>query len=198
MTCTTHHHACDCQESAHKEEIEKLQQQVADMEKRKDAAYFERNQVVAALAKCFPSGIAKTAIDGWSEDWHGCVYIDLPTGQVSWHYHDSQAYLFNALPEYQGVWDGHSTDEKYARLNALTATESTAEAHDQRIRDEVLEKAAKCCEAIAEERFRANGTYEDDTGAGYYSGVLEDEYQTRDEEDDVCAAAIRSMKGEKK
>lgn len=57
--------------------------EVEKMRARKDAAYLERNQVVAALAKCFPSGIAKTAIEGWGEDWHGCVYIDLPTGQAS-------------------------------------------------------------------------------------------------------------------
>ena len=88
---------------------------VTDMTQRKDAAYLERNLVVAALAKCFPSGIARTAIEGWSDDWHGCVYIDLPTGQVSWHYHDSQAHLFAGLPPYTKLWDGHSTEEKYRR-----------------------------------------------------------------------------------
>lgn len=67
----------------------------------------------------FPSGIARTAIEGWSEDWHGCVYIDLPTGQVSWHYHDSHAPLFADLPAYTKPWDGHDTDEKYRRLAAL-------------------------------------------------------------------------------
>jgi hypothetical protein len=92
---------------------------LAEMEARKDAAYLERNQVVAALAKCFPSGIAKTAIEGWSEDWHSCVYINLPTGQASWHYHDSQAYLFSDLPVYKGEWDGHTTEEKYARIARL-------------------------------------------------------------------------------
>lgn len=92
-----------------------------EMEARKDAAYLERNQVVAALAKCFPSGIAKTAIEGWSEDWHGCVYIDLPTGQASWHFHDSQAYLFADLPAYTGKWDGHTTEEKYRRVSMLAA-----------------------------------------------------------------------------
>lgn len=65
---------------------EALRGEVADMDARKDAVYLERNQVVAALAKCFPSGKERTAIEGWSEDWHGCVYIDLPTWQVSWHY----------------------------------------------------------------------------------------------------------------
>ncbi len=91
----------------------------ARLRQRKDGAYLERNQVVAALARCFPSGIARTAIEGWHEEWHGCVYIDLPTGQVSWHYHDSHAHLFAGLPPYQGTWDGHSTEEKYRRLAAL-------------------------------------------------------------------------------
>jgi len=99
------------------------QEAVKDMEQRKDAAYLERNQVVAALAKCFPSGKARTAIEGWSEDWHNCVYIDLPTGQVSWHYHDSQAYLFVGVPHYLSAWDGHSTEEKYRRLAQLQAAQ---------------------------------------------------------------------------
>lgn len=94
--------------------------EVARLKERKDGAYLERNQVVATLAKCFPSGIARTAIDGWDEEWHGCVYIDLPTGQVSWHYHDSHAHLFAGLPPYNRAWDGHSTEEKYQRLAALT------------------------------------------------------------------------------
>ena len=67
------------------------------MEACKDAAYLERNQVVSALAKCFPSGVERTTIEGWG-DWHNCVYIELPTGQASWHFHDSQAYLFEGLP----------------------------------------------------------------------------------------------------
>ena len=97
-----------------------------DMEARKDAAYLERNRVVAALAKAYPSGVARTAIEGWSEDWHGCVYIDLPTGQASWHFHDSQAYLFADLPPYTGKWDGHDTPEKYRRLAALPVTHPAA------------------------------------------------------------------------
>jgi len=94
-----------------------------DMRQRKDEAYLERNRVVAALAKLFPSGIARTAIPGWDEEWNGCVYIDLPAGQVSWHYHDSQAYLFASLPTYGGVWDGHDTPEKYRRLARLRPAE---------------------------------------------------------------------------
>lgn len=47
------------------------------------------------------------------------MFIDLPTGQVSWHVHDSELALFDFLPTSdQRCWDGHSTDEKYERLLA--------------------------------------------------------------------------------
>ena len=97
---------------------------LAEMEARKDAAYFERNQVVAAFAKAaiglgLRAGRKRTFIEDWSPDWHNCVYIDLPSGQVSWHYHDSHAALFEALPTYVGEWDGHDTPEKYRRLDAF-------------------------------------------------------------------------------
>ncbi|MEV4826439.1 hypothetical protein [Micromonospora sp. NPDC049274] len=36
------------------------------------------------------------------------VYLELPTGQVSWH-----------LPAHPAGWDGHSTTAKYARAQAF-------------------------------------------------------------------------------
>lgn len=90
-----------------------------EMRAAKDGAYLERNRVVAALACCFPAGVARTAIEGWDPEWENCVYIDLPTGQVSWHFHDDHAHLFARLPKYAGTWDGHDTPEKYRRLSAL-------------------------------------------------------------------------------
>ena len=86
------------------------------LEAARDGAYTERNRLVAFIASIYPSGVKKTAIPGWDEAWHGCVYIDLPTGQASWHFHDSEAYLFAYLPPYDGEWDGHSTEEKYERI----------------------------------------------------------------------------------
>jgi len=88
-----------------------------------DSVYLERNKLVALLATLFPSGIKRTAIEGWSEDWHGCVYIDFPWGQASWHYHDSQADLFAFLPPYAGVWDGHTTEAKYAAIVAACSVQ---------------------------------------------------------------------------
>lgn len=92
---------------------------VAELESAKDQAYLERNHLVAALARLYPSGVAKTAIPGWSEDWHQCVYIDLPCGQISYHFHDSHAHLFEALPAYQGEWDGHDKSIVHRRLSEL-------------------------------------------------------------------------------
>ena len=85
----------------------------------KDEAYRQRNHLVAALARLFPSGIRATNIEGWEPDWRGCVFIDLPSGQISYHYHDSQAHLFADLPPYEKPWDGHDKETVHARLAAL-------------------------------------------------------------------------------
>lgn len=98
-----------------------LQSQLLVAHAAKDGAYLERNRLVAALATCYPAGTARTAIEGWAPEWHGCVYIDLPTGQASWHHHDSEAHLFAHLPPYKGTWDGHSTEEKYKRVDQLAS-----------------------------------------------------------------------------
>lgn len=79
-------------------------------------AYRERNQLVALLSTLFPSGKAKTAIEGWDEAWHGCVYIDFPWGQASWHYHTDDEWMFEHLPPYTKEWDGHTTEAKYAMI----------------------------------------------------------------------------------
>lgn len=94
---------------------------LAEAPAKVDDVYEERNRCVAllagmALALGYPAGLAKTAIPGWGAAWHNCVYIDLPTGQVSWHYHDREAHLFSHLPRYSGLWDGHDTSEKYRRV----------------------------------------------------------------------------------
>mgnify|MGYP001560934242 CR=1 FL=1 len=86
----------------------------------KQQAYLERSHLVAALARMFYAGIRQTKIDGWSPDWYGCVYIDLPSGQISYHYHDSHAHLFDGLPPYNKPWDGHDKDTVHKRLSELS------------------------------------------------------------------------------
>lgn len=88
----------------------------------KDAAYAERDQLVAALSKLFPSFLARhpEADAEWDDDWRWIVFVELPTGQASWHIHDSELDWFDHLDRRDGQWwDGHTTGEKYERLEAL-------------------------------------------------------------------------------
>jgi hypothetical protein len=88
-------------------------------QEEKVEAYRQRDHLVAALAHMFPSGIRATNIAGWDPEWHGCVLIDLPSGQISYHYHDREAGLFADLPPYDKPWDGHDKETVHARLAAL-------------------------------------------------------------------------------
>src|SRR4051812_39357521 len=64
--------------------VQSLREEVTRLAIDKASAYEERNRVVAALAHEFPAGIRKTAIEGWDPEWHNCVFIDTPAGQLSW------------------------------------------------------------------------------------------------------------------
>lgn len=96
--------------------------EIARLTERKDGAYDERMHLVAALARLFPSGIRDTDSPDWSPGWKGCVYIDLPTGQISYHYHTRHAALFRDLPAYNQAWDGHTKDDVHDRLAVLWNT----------------------------------------------------------------------------
>jgi len=103
--------------------IAELQAKLNEAVAAKDQAYSERNQCVALIAKLaaqqgYTIGMGKHDPKdyNWEDDWRNIVYIDLPTGQISWHIHDSELELFSQLPPYANGWDGHSTDEKHQRM----------------------------------------------------------------------------------
>ncbi len=95
-----------------------------------DAVYNERNRCVAALCSMAQRlswstwlGKHEPADDPtWDKEWLNVVYINLPTGQVSWHIHDRDLPLFAHVggANKPGVWDGHTTDQKYKRLAAIS------------------------------------------------------------------------------
>lgn len=87
-----------------------------------DAVYDERDKLVYLLV-CLASrqgwrvGVADAHDAATCEpEWRKVVYIDLPTGQVSWHVHESKMRWYCVAPEYPDPWDRHTTEEKYARL----------------------------------------------------------------------------------
>lgn len=87
-----------------------------------DSVYRERAHLVAHLAASYPSTIGLT--DPAEPDW-AVVTIELPTGQVSWHVSPDDYDLFKHVERsLDAVWDGHTTEEKYARLDRLTAAKA--------------------------------------------------------------------------
>ncbi|MEQ8493881.1 MAG: hypothetical protein RLW42_06630, partial [Gammaproteobacteria bacterium] len=102
--------------------VEFLLEELRKAHAAKDRAYEERSRCVAllaslAIARGWTAGVALTDIEGWHPAWHNCVYIELDQGQVSWHFHERELPLFDHLPPYEGRWDGHDTEEKYARVH---------------------------------------------------------------------------------
>jgi len=83
-----------------------------------DIVYRERAHLVAHLAAAHPSILVYRA-DPDAPDWP-VIFIDLPTGQVSWHIGPDDLDLFQHVTVGTGTWDGHNTEEKYARLDAHT------------------------------------------------------------------------------
>lgn len=72
-----------------------------------DEKYIPRyGLVLDAVAMAHHLGLpAGFRIDPSEPEWP-VAFIDLPTGQVSWH-----------LPQHPTAWDGHSTPEKYRRID---------------------------------------------------------------------------------
>lgn len=100
----------------------------------KDQAYWERNQLVRALSRIYPSWLGWHKEKDWEDDWRNIVYIKIPVRkrnpigygpdnivdmQVSWHIHEDELKEFDHLKAGLEEWDGHDTDEKYRRLEAL-------------------------------------------------------------------------------
>ncbi len=100
--------------------------------------YAERNALVAALSKIYPAWLERHPMnEEWEEDWRWIVFIEIPTKelvgkyqqggvmikfkrQLSWHIHDSELDSFAHLQRrITHSWDGHSTAEKYRRLQHI-------------------------------------------------------------------------------
>lgn len=105
-----------------REEHELCKMRISNLTDEKDGAYRERNKLVRALSVLFPASLERHPLTDphWDPEWRWIVFIDLPTGQATWHIHDSEYPDFAHLPKLAGrEWDGHTTGQKYERLAAL-------------------------------------------------------------------------------
>jgi len=72
-----------------------------------DGVYSERNRLAAAFARmALAAGFkAGKGVDPDETKWP-VVYVETPSGQVSWHIASRDADILKGLPEYEGRWDG--------------------------------------------------------------------------------------------
>jgi hypothetical protein len=111
-----------------------MSDEIEDLRTEKDRAYWERNQLVAALSKIYPAWLSRHQEEDtdWEDDWRWIVFIEIPTKelemsgfdvkhkrQLSWHIHDTHFQYFSHLSVKPNTWDGHTTDEKYRRLSRI-------------------------------------------------------------------------------
>jgi hypothetical protein len=111
--------------------------QAMELIAQKDKAYAERNlcvALIASYAQWFGHHVGiKTHQEGdteWDPEWMHVLFIDLPTGQVSWHLHVSEIGNFPGIGPYIGEWDGHTTEEKYQRVKDFIHLGKTATKSD--------------------------------------------------------------------
>lgn len=94
-----------------------------------DSVYRERAHLVALLAAQYPAVLVYGA-DPDEPEWP-VLFVDLPTGQASWHISPDDLDLFahvgprRASDPDAPQWDGHTTAEKYERIDRLTAEVAT-------------------------------------------------------------------------
>jgi hypothetical protein len=93
----------------------------AALEAQKDGAYAERDKLVTLISKVFPAHLERhpDSDTTWDDDWRWIVFVELPTGQCSWHIHDNELQMFEHLQYLKTQsWDGHTTEQKYERVLA--------------------------------------------------------------------------------
>ena len=106
-------------------ELEHVKGERTHAENERDKAYEERAHLVAYLAAVYPSELCEAESD--SGAWW-LVFVATPSGQMSWHIHEDDLELFPWLLNKPGTgvkWDGHTTKQKYDRLNELARTVAT-------------------------------------------------------------------------
>ena len=87
------------------------------------SVYRERAHLVSFLTTVYPS-VGCYNDPGYPE--YLVVYVETPVGQMSWQVHPDDVGLFEGLcivPDH--VWDGHTTSDKYQRLERFSKLRRT-------------------------------------------------------------------------
>ncbi|MFF9043306.1 hypothetical protein [Streptomyces parvulus] len=103
---------------------ETLRKRAEDAEAERDGAYRERAHLVALLAAMTDGAVIAPAPDVEEPGWQ-IAYLTIGGRQASWHISPRDGALFADVEHVPGDdprarWDGHSTDDKYARIRQHT------------------------------------------------------------------------------
>ncbi|MFJ1657202.1 hypothetical protein [Streptomyces anthocyanicus] len=93
-------------------------------EQERDGAYGERAHLVALLAAMTDGAVIAPAVDVAAPGWQ-IAYLAIGGRQASWHISPRDAGLFDdvehvSADDPRAHWDGHSTEDKYARIRQHT------------------------------------------------------------------------------
>lgn len=104
-----------------------IQREIDGLTREKNQAYAERDMAVAVIARMaelldWPAGrreyVPASKKPEGEEAWQHVVFIEIPTGQISFHFRENEFSWFKHLPFYPEAWDGHTREEKYRRMLA--------------------------------------------------------------------------------
>ncbi len=87
--------------------------------KAKTLAYHERNKMCAVFSLLMKERGYDSFLWPESDAWW-VLFVYTPFGQVSWHLPQREAIELYWVPTAEtNPWDGHTTEEKYRRIEAL-------------------------------------------------------------------------------
>ena len=92
-------------------DMERLVAENARLIHERESANVERDSCIGLIMQL---GIAHGLTAGIANG--NFAIIDLPNGQVSWEYDESEAHLFEELPKYQNAIEEIEIAEKYRRV----------------------------------------------------------------------------------
>lgn len=78
-----------------------------------DEAYYDRNLIAQLAVKLAIQCGLKAGVRDRDSAW-AIAYIELPTGQVSWHIPMNE--VIPGLPDFNDNWDGHDLKTKRNRV----------------------------------------------------------------------------------
>ena len=107
--------------------LDEIGEMIRSLARSKNAAYSERNHLVAFISHLYPSHLCRhpQSDTTWQDEWRWIVCIHSPKGQLTWHIHQSELKQFRHLKKAAEHWDGHTTPQKYARLSRINAAKKS-------------------------------------------------------------------------